>query len=105
MEANENFKSGLNSVRKESITKELQQYFNILKDDIKLYIEKNNDGYNKIYNEIRAVEQCKHRPLSMYGFQQYLRKKELLYLLMRKIYIIQPVWVLLQRSIMKNFSN
>ncbi len=57
MEANENFKSGLNSVRKESITKELQQYFNTLKDDIKLYIEKNNDGYNKIYNEIRSLRE------------------------------------------------
>lgn len=57
MEADENFKSGLNSVRKESITKELQQYFNTLKDDIKLYIEKNNDGYNKIYNEIRSLRE------------------------------------------------
>lgn len=57
MEANENFKSGLNSVRKESITKELQQYFNTLKDDIKLYIEKNNDGYNRIYNEIRSLRE------------------------------------------------
>jgi len=51
------FKSKRNNVKKENITQELQQYLKILKHDIKLYIEKNNNGYNKIYNEIHSLKE------------------------------------------------
>jgi len=51
------FKSKRNNVKKENITWELQQYLKTLKHDIKLYIEKNNNGYNKIYNEIRSLKE------------------------------------------------
>jgi uncharacterized LabA/DUF88 family protein len=51
------FKSERNNVKKENITQELQQYLKTLKHDIKLYIEKNNNGYNKIYNEIRSLKE------------------------------------------------
>jgi uncharacterized LabA/DUF88 family protein len=51
------FKSERNNVKKENITQELQQYLKTLKHDIKLYIEKNNNGYNKIYNEIHSLKE------------------------------------------------
>jgi len=51
------FKSKRNNVKKENITWELQQYLKTLKHDIKLYIEKNNNGYNKIYNEIHSLKE------------------------------------------------
>jgi len=57
MRSNEMFKSKRNNVKKENITWELQQYLKTLKHDIKLYIEKNNNGYNKIYNEIRSLKE------------------------------------------------
>lgn len=57
MRSNEMFKSERNNVKKENITRELQQYLKTLKHDIKLYIEKNNNGYNKIYNEIRSLKE------------------------------------------------
>lgn len=57
MRSNEMFKSERNNVKKENITQELQQYLKTLKHDIKLYIEKNNNGYNKIYNEIRSLKE------------------------------------------------
>lgn len=57
MRSNEMFKSKRNNVKKENITQELQQYLKTLKHDIKLYIEKNNNGYNKIYNEIRSLKE------------------------------------------------
>ncbi len=57
MRSNEMFKSERNNVKKENITWELQQYLKTLKHDIKLYIEKNNNGYNKIYNEIHSLKE------------------------------------------------
>ncbi|MCK4673096.1 NYN domain-containing protein [candidate division WOR-3 bacterium] len=57
MRSNEMFKSERNNVKKENITQELQQYLKTLKHDIKLYIEKNNNGYNKIYNEIHSLKE------------------------------------------------
>ncbi|TET61643.1 MAG: NYN domain-containing protein, partial [Candidatus Stahlbacteria bacterium] len=57
MRSNEMFKSERNNVKKENITRELQQYLKTLKHDIKLYIEKNNNGYNKIYNEIHSLKE------------------------------------------------
>ena len=57
MRSNEMFKSKRNNVKKENITWELQQYLKTLKHDIKLYIEKNNNGYNKIYNEIHSLKE------------------------------------------------
>lgn len=57
MRSNEMFKSERNNVKKENITQELQQYLKTLKHDIKLYLEKNNNGYNKIYNEIHSLKE------------------------------------------------
>lgn len=57
MRSNEMFKSERNNIKKENITRELQQYLKTLKHDIKLYIEKNNNGYNKIYNEIHSLKE------------------------------------------------
>lgn len=57
MRSNEMFKSERNNVKKENITQELQQYLKTLIHDIKLYIEKNNNGYNKIYNEIHSLKE------------------------------------------------
>lgn len=57
MRSNEMFKSERNNVKKENITQELQQYLKTLKHDIKVYIEKNNNGYNKIYNEIHSLKE------------------------------------------------
>ncbi len=57
MESNESFKLDSNNVIKESIIQELQRCMQMLKDDLKSYIEKNYDGYNKIYNEIRSLRE------------------------------------------------
>lgn len=57
MESNEAFKSKINTIIKENITQELQQFLQIIKDDIKLYIEKNCDDHNKICNEIRSLKE------------------------------------------------
>lgn len=40
---------------KEEIIQELRRCMQELKDSFKTYIEKNNDGHNRIYNEIRAL--------------------------------------------------
>ncbi len=42
---------------KEKIIQELRRCIQELKDTFKSYIEKNNDGYNRIYNEIRALRE------------------------------------------------
>ena len=57
MRSNKIFKSQRNNDKKENITRELQKYLKILEHDIKLYIEKNNNGYNKIYNEIHSLKE------------------------------------------------
>jgi len=56
MESNEAFKSEMYNTIKESITHEIQQCLQALKDDIKSHIEKNNDGYNKVCDEIRSLK-------------------------------------------------
>jgi len=58
MESNETFKSeGNYAVIKEGIIQELKRCMQELKDDFKTYIEKNYDGYDKIYKEIRALRE------------------------------------------------
>lgn len=57
MESNEVFKSEINKLIKESITQELQQSLQIMKDNIKSYIEENGDGYTKICDEIRSLKE------------------------------------------------
>ncbi len=56
MESNEAFKSEMYNTIKESITHEMQQCLQALKDDIKSHIDKSNDGYNKICDEIRSLK-------------------------------------------------
>lgn len=48
MESNETFKS-------ENIAQQLQQFLQTIRDDIKLLLEKNYNGYNKLYEEIRSL--------------------------------------------------
>ena len=58
MGSNETFKSEDNStIIKEGIIQELKRCMQELKDDFKTYIEKNYDGYDKIYKEIRALKE------------------------------------------------
>jgi len=58
MESNESFKSEDNyTVIKEGIIQELKRCMQELKDDFKTYIEKNYNGYDKIYKEIRALKE------------------------------------------------
>ncbi len=57
MDSHEAFKSEINTIIKENISQQLQQCLQAIKDDIKLYVEKNYDGYNKIYNELRSLRE------------------------------------------------
>jgi len=57
MESNEIFKSEDNNIIKGNITQQLQQFLQLLRDDIKLFLEKNYDGYDKLYNEIRSLRE------------------------------------------------
>lgn len=58
MEANRFSQSkSVENITKDEIIQELRRCMRELKDVFKTYIEKNNDGYARLYNEIRALRE------------------------------------------------
>ena len=57
METDNIFESYINKLIKKNIAEQLPQFLQKIENDIKLFIEKNTNGYEKVYNEIHSLRE------------------------------------------------
>ena len=57
METNDIFESNVDNLIQKNVTEQLSQILQAMKDDIKLFIEKESEGYKKLSDEIHSLKE------------------------------------------------